>query len=114
MLVASPLTFASQKHGAIWTGDNAGRWDHLAIAQPMILTASVSGLPFIGADVGGFFGNPDAELMTQWMQAGAYHPFFRAHAHHDSKRREPWVFGDVVLGHLRKAVLARYALLPYW
>jgi alpha 1,3-glucosidase len=113
--VLSRAFFAgSQKHGAIWTGDNAGKWDHLAIAQPMILTANVAGLPFIGADVGGFFGNPDTELFTRWMQAGAYHPFFRAHAHHDSKRREPWVFGDVVLKDLRKAVLQRCVWARTW
>lgn len=46
-----------------------------------------------GADVGGFFGNPDTELLVRWYQLGAYYPFFRAHAHHDTKRREPWLFG---------------------
>ena len=45
---------------------------------------------------------------------GAYTPFFRAHAHHDSKRREPWMFGEETMVRLRKAVIARYALLPYW
>lgn len=48
---------------------------------------------FVGADVGGFFGNPDTELLVRWYQLGAYYPFFRAHAHHDTKRREPWLFG---------------------
>ena len=51
----------------------------------------VSGVTFIGADVGGFFKNPDAELQTRWYQAAAYQPFFRAHAHIDTKRREPWL-----------------------
>jgi alpha-glucosidase (family GH31 glycosyl hydrolase) len=48
---------------------------------------------YAGADVGGFFGNPDPELLVRWYQLGAYYPFFRAHAHHDTKRREPWLFG---------------------
>ncbi|KAL7547957.1 hypothetical protein ACHAWF_011228 [Thalassiosira exigua] len=104
----------SQRHGAIWTGDNAARWDHLEVASPMLLGLNVAALSFVGADVGGFFGNVDAELMTRWMQAGAYQPFFRGHAHHDSKRREPWVFGEETMVRLRRAAMARYALLPYW
>lgn len=48
---------------------------------------------YAGADVGGFFGNPEPELLLRWYQLGAYYPFFRAHAHHDTKRREPWLFG---------------------
>lgn len=48
---------------------------------------------FAGADIGGFFGNPEPELLVRWYQVGAYYPFFRGHAHHDTKRREPWLFG---------------------
>lgn len=104
----------SQRYGAIWTGDNASHWSHLEISTPMLLGLSVGALSFVGADVGGFFGNPDAELMTRWMQAGAYQPFFRGHAHHDAKRREPWMFGDDTMARLRRAAMARYALLPFW
>jgi alpha 1,3-glucosidase len=104
----------SQRYGAIWTGDNAAEWSHLQIASPMLLGLNVGALSFVGADVGGFFGNSDAELMTRWMQAGAYHPFFRGHAHHDAKRREPWMFGDETMVRLRHAAMARYALLPFW
>jgi alpha 1,3-glucosidase len=32
----------------------------------MLLTLGITGLPYSGADVGGFFGNPDAELLTRW------------------------------------------------
>eukprot|EP01114_Cavostelium_apophysatum_P007213 TRINITY_DN1908_c0_g1_i2.p1 TRINITY_DN1908_c0_g1~~TRINITY_DN1908_c0_g1_i2.p1 ORF type:complete len:931 (+),score=264.69 TRINITY_DN1908_c0_g1_i2:127-2919(+) len=113
--VLSRAFFAgSQRYGAIWTGDNAGQWEHLAIAQPMLLSLGVAGLSFVGADVGGFFGNPEAELMTRWYQAGAFHPFFRAHAHLDSKRREPWLLGEPHMTHIREAVRHRYAFLPFW
>ncbi|KAF8377060.1 hypothetical protein HHK36_030433 [Tetracentron sinense] len=92
----------SQRHGAIWTGDNSADWDHLRVSVPMILTLGLTGMSFTGdgyiyiyagADVGGFFGNPEPELLVRWYQLGAYYPFFRAHAHHDTKRREPWLFG---------------------
>jgi alpha 1,3-glucosidase len=104
----------SQRYGAIWTGDNAAEWSHLDISSPMLLSLNTAALSFVGADVGGFFGNPDAELMTRWMQAGAYQPFFRGHAHHDAKRREPWMFGEETMRRLRKAAMERYALLPFW
>jgi alpha 1,3-glucosidase len=104
----------SQRYGAIWTGDNEAKWSHLEISAPMLLGLNVGALSFVGADVGGFFGDTDAELMTRWMQAGAYQPFFRGHAHHDAKRREPWMFGDETMARLRRAAMARYALLPYW
>jgi alpha 1,3-glucosidase len=104
----------TQRYGAIWTGDNAAEWSHLVISSPMLLSLNLGAISFSGADVGGFFGNTDAELMTRWMQAGAYTPFFRGHAHHDAKRREPWMFGEETMKRLRKAAMARYALLPYW
>lgn len=113
--VLSRAFFAgSQKYGAIWTGDNEAEWSHLEIASPMLLSLNIGALSFVGADVGGFFGNTNAELMTRWMQAGAYTPFFRGHAHHDAKRREPWMFGEETMVRLRKAAMARYALLPHW
>lgn len=56
--VLSRAFFAgSQRFGAIWTGDNAGNWEHLAASNPMILSLSITGIAFSGADVGGFFGN---------------------------------------------------------
>ncbi|RVW21597.1 putative glucan 1,3-alpha-glucosidase [Vitis vinifera] len=83
----------SQRHGAIWTGDNTADWDQLRVSVPMILTLGLTGMTFSGADVGGYFGNPEMELLVRWYQLGAYYPFFRAHAHQDTKRREPWLFG---------------------
>ncbi|KAG0328218.1 hypothetical protein BGZ99_005884 [Dissophora globulifera] len=104
----------TQRYGAIWTGDNMATWEHLEYASPMLLTIGLAGIPFSGADVGGFFGNPDAELLTRWYQAGVYYPFFRAHAHVDSKRREPWLFGEPYTTQIREAVRTRYAYLPFW
>ncbi|KAL1918966.1 uncharacterized protein VTP21DRAFT_2347 [Calcarisporiella thermophila] len=113
--VLSRAFFAgSQRFGAIWTGDNMATWEHLKASTPMILTNGITGLPFSGADVGGFFGNPESELLVRWYQAGAFQPFFRAHAHIDTKRREPWLIGDPYTGYIRDVVRERYALLPFW
>ena len=113
--VLSRAFFAgSQRHGAIWTGDNDAKWEHLAAAAPMLLTIGAAGLTFSGADVGGFFHNPTTELMRWWYQAGSWQPFFRAHAHIETARREPWLFGDETLGALRSIVRTRYTYLPFW
>ncbi|XP_059574387.1 neutral alpha-glucosidase AB isoform X1 [Alligator mississippiensis] len=104
----------SQRYGAVWTGDNAAEWDHLKISIPMCLSLGLVGIAFCGADVGGFFKNPEPELLTRWYQAGAWQPFFRAHAHLDTARREPWLLSSEYMALIREAVRQRYALLPYW
>ncbi|KAK7165461.1 hypothetical protein R3I94_003729 [Phoxinus phoxinus] len=104
----------SQRYGAVWTGDNAAEWGHLKMSIPMCLSLGLVGISFCGADVGGFFKHPSTELLVRWYQAGAYQPFFRAHAHIDTPRREPWLFGPENTGLIREAVRQRYALLPYW
>lgn len=104
----------SQRYGAVWTGDNSADWDQLRVSVPMVLTLGLTGISFSGADVGGFFGNPETELLVRWYQLGAYYPFFRAHAHHDTKRREPWLFGEKNTELMKEAIHVRYMFLPYF
>ncbi|XP_066514405.1 neutral alpha-glucosidase AB isoform X2 [Hoplias malabaricus] len=104
----------SQRYGAVWTGDNAAEWGHLKVSIPMCLSLGLVGISFCGADVGGFFKHPGTELLVRWYQAGAYQPFFRAHAHLDTPRREPWLFGPDNTALIREAIRQRYTLLPYW
>ena len=53
----------SQRLSAIWTGDNAANWAHLAAVVPMMLGLSLGGIPFTGSDVPGFFHDP-SEVST--------------------------------------------------
>ncbi|ODV87756.1 glycoside hydrolase family 31 protein [[Candida] arabinofermentans NRRL YB-2248] len=102
----------SQRTSAMWTGDNMAKWEYLKESIPQILTMNVVGFQFAGADVAGFFGNPDKELLTRWYQAGIWYPFFRGHAHIDSRRREPWIAGEPYTSIMRDALRFRYKLLP--
>ncbi|KAK4656989.1 glucosidase II [Podospora pseudocomata] len=104
----------SQRIGAMWTGDNTAEWGHLKESIPMILSQNIAGFPFSGADVGGFFGNPDKQLLTRWYQAGAFYPFFRGHAHIDARRREPYLMGEPYNTIIAGALRLRYSLLPSW
>ncbi|KAI0002294.1 glycoside hydrolase family 31 protein [Xylariaceae sp. FL0662B] len=104
----------SQRLGAMWTGDNQASWEHLGAAVPMILAQGIAGFPFSGADVGGFFGNPELELQSRWYQAGAFYPFFRGHAHIDARRREPFLLAEPYRSIITAALRLRYSLLPAW
>lgn len=104
----------SQRLGAMWTGDNQAEWSHLEASIPMTLSMGISGFPFAGADIGGFFGNPDKELLTRWYQAGIFYPFMRAHAHIDTRRREPYLAGEPYTEIITQAIRLRYSLLPAW
>jgi alpha-glucosidase len=102
-----------QRYAAVWTGDNVASWEHLALTIPMLTNLSISGVPFIGADVGGFVGSPSAELYARWLQAAALTPFLRTHAEIGSNDREPWSYGEEFERINRATIELRYRLLPY-
>ena len=104
----------TQQYGAVWTGDNMGTWEHFAGTVPMLLANGMGGMSFCGADIGGFFGNPTNELLLRWYQAGIFEPFFRAHAHSDTKRREPFLFEVEMRASARRLLQLRYQMLPVW
>ena len=112
-ILSRSFFIGTQRYGAIWTGDNMAKWSHLKISVPMLLSCNVAGITFSGADVGGFFYNPESELLVRWYQAAALTPFFRGHAHLETKRREPWLFGDDNTALIRDAIRLRYSLLPF-
>ncbi|XP_055910340.1 neutral alpha-glucosidase AB-like [Eupeodes corollae] len=104
----------SQKYAIVWMGDNTAAWGHLKNSIKMCLSEAVAGFSFCGSDVGGFFDNPEPELVERWYQTGTYTPFFRAHANQDTKRREPWLFPEKTRLVIRDAVRKRYSYLPMW
>lgn len=102
-----------QRYSAVWTGDNYASWDQLALSIPMLANMSVSGVPFVGADVGGFQDMPSAELYTRWLQAAALTPFLRSHSVGWVGDKEPWAFGEKFTKINRETVELRYKFLPY-
>jgi alpha-glucosidase len=102
-----------QRYSAVWTGDNVASWDHLRLSIPMLLNLGVSGVPFVGSDVGGFSGNPGPELYARWLQAAALTPFLRSHSEAGSNPHEPYSFGEEFTRINRASVELRYRLLPY-
>src|SRR3954469_2001491 len=102
-----------QRYAAHWMGDNQARWDHLWLSMPMAMGFGLSGQPFVGADVGGFQGESNAELFLRWMQYGTLTPFFRNHSEIGNVDQYAWTWGEAVTDLVRAAIRLRYRLLPY-
>lgn len=102
-----------QRFSAVWTGDNYASWDHLALSIPMLTNLSVSGVPFVGCDVGGFNDRPSGELYTRWLQAAVLTPFLRSHSVGWAGNKEPWEYGEEFTPINRASIELRYKFLPY-
>ena len=108
----------TQRYAALWTGDNVSNWEHLEMSLPMNMNVGMSGVAFVGNDIGGFAARPDAELFARWIEVGAFLPFSRIHYDSDDKAeikqgQEPWAFGPEVEAISKKYIEMRYQLLPY-
>ena len=112
--VMTRASFAGgQRYAVTWTGDNSSTWNHLKLSVPMLLNLGLSGFAYGGADVGGYIGAPSPELLTRWIELGAFMPVFRDHFGKGDVRKEPWVDGPRHTAIRRHFIEERYRLLPY-
>ncbi len=113
----------SPRYGVFpWSGDVSRSWDGLRAQLPLMLGMSMSGVPYIHADAGGFAGGDgDAELYTRWLQFAAFTPVFRPHgtAFGDLEPgvkdipSEGALYDDPYKSIVRNAINTRYELTPY-
>lgn len=100
-----------QRYGVLWTGDNTANWDHLAMNLSMVLNIGLSGMPYSGADIGGYTGSPGNELFVRWIQLATFVPFCRDHTEKGTKMQEPYRFKSIDT--IRRYIRLRYRLFPY-
>ena len=113
-VVLTRATYAGgQRFAASWTGDNSSTWNHYRLSIPTLLNLGLSGYAFVGDDIGGFRGSPAPELLTRWIELGAFNPIFRDHTEKGTLDQEPWVHGAEHEAIRRRYIEARYRLLPY-
>ena len=84
-------SLGSERTPALWAGDQYAKWEQLRSLVPAGLSASISGSPFWGHDIGGYIGTPSPELYIRWLQFGAFCPLMQ---YHGQTAREPWNFGE--------------------
>jgi alpha-glucosidase len=112
--VLTRATFSGgQRYAALWPGDNVSTWTALQSTIPMLASLGISGMPFVGSDIGGFAENPTPELYTRWLQAGVFYPFMRSHTTFGTADQEPWSYGVAHEIVNRQSIELRYRLLPH-
>lgn len=113
----------SQRIGIFpWTGDVSRSWTGLRAQLPVLLGMTMSGVPYVHSDAGGFAGGEgDYELYLRWLQFAAFTPILRPHGT-ALYEVEPQAFSfpseaallpDPWKGMAREAIHKRYSLLPY-
>ncbi len=96
-----------------WTTDVSRSWGGFGPQVNLLLSSGLSGLAYMGSDLGGFAVDPenprDEELYVRWVQAGAFTPMMRTHA---QQQPEPYHYPDSE-EILKKFIRMRYQWLPY-
>ena len=103
-----------QRYARTWSGDNASTWESLYYNTVMGSSFGLSGMPFFGHDIGGFFGpRPDTEQFVRWCQSAVFQPRFVIHSwNDDAEPTELWSYTEVA-SELRQLVLQHYEFMPY-
>lgn len=77
-----------------------------------MLEFNMFGIPYIGADICGFFNPTTEELCQRWMELGAFYPFSRNHNTIGMPSQDPGIWPSVASAS-KTALNIRYRLLPY-
>ncbi len=105
-----------------WSGDVSRSWQGLQAQLPLIQGMSISGIPYMHSDAGGFAGGDgDAELYVRWLQFAAFTPIYRPHgtafgnleANVKDIPSEASLWPDPAKTLAKAAAVNRYRWLPY-
>lgn len=96
-----------------WSTDVSRSWGGLQPQVTIMLNSGLSGLGYMGHDVGGFAvdkENPeDAELYVRWLQLGTFSPMLRTHAQYKAEPYHYPQYAHITLPLIKE----RYRWLPY-
>lgn len=114
MLMMRGGTAGLQRYSVFpWTTDVSRSWGGFEPQVTLMLNSGLSGLAYMGSDVGGFAVDPDdayqPELYVRWLQMGTFSPMLRTHA---QSKPEPYHYPQYE-SIIKKFIKQRYEWLPY-
>ncbi|MCS7005377.1 MAG: glycoside hydrolase family 31 protein [Cytophagales bacterium] len=113
-LVLTRAAYAgAQRYAALWTGDNVSNDESMLVGVRLVNSLGISGMPFVGYDVGGFVGTCSPQLFARWISIATFAPFFRTHTMINDRDSEPWSYGEEVEEISRNYIKFRYQMKPY-
>lgn len=97
-----------------WSGDIMRSYLGLEAQVPALLSSGMSGVAYMGCDVGGFKADgvgTDANLYLRWVEMATFSPMMRTHS---TDRPEPYLpeYAEV-FDAVKKHINLRYKYLPY-
>ncbi len=103
-----------QRYARTWTGDNTSTFKTLKYNQFQALTMGLSGLVYVGHDLGGFYGpEPSTELLVRSAQSAIFQCRFVIHSwREDDKPTEPWK-DPKAFPLIKAAIEDHYHHMPY-
>jgi alpha-glucosidase len=102
-----------QRYATVWSGDNQAKDEHIRLGVLLNNQMGLSGIPFVGPDLGGYIGDGNKELFRRWMEVGVFSPYLRNHREQLGAANEPWAYGEEAESISRSYLGFRYRLLPY-
>lgn len=96
-----------------WSTDVSRSWEGMQPQVTIMLNSGLSGLGYMGHDVGGFAVDKDhpedPELYVRWLQLGLFSPMLRTHAQYNAEPYHYEQYADIILPLIKE----RYRWLPY-
>lgn len=102
-----------QRYSAMWSGDNMATDEGLLNSILLNNQFGISGVPFVGYDIGGYIGDGNKNLYTRFIEAGIFSPYCRNHREFFGAANEPWAYGEEAEAISKTYIGFRYRLMPY-
>lgn len=115
MLLSRYCGLGSHRYPIGFSGDTVISWESLDFQPYFTATASNVGYTWWSHDIGGHMrGIRDDELMTRWVQFGAFSPINRLHSTNSPfGGKEPWLFDSVAENAIKDMLVLRHKMIPY-
>lgn len=102
-----------QRYATVWSGDNQAKDEHILLGVLLNNQMGLSGIPFVGPDLGGYIGEATKEMYTRWVEVGVFSPYLRNHRGQYQMANEPWAYGEEAEAISKTYIEFRYQMMPY-